>query len=299
MRSPVLLFIAILFLAMEMGCAPDQSEEVARLRKENEALKAQVSPLPSSLDKLFPPEVNQPVFLFSMIEMGMSLSSIAVDFLENDAEGTKANFERFKTQYEEVSKLVPEWEKKFLMGPVEELGAALNTGDQGKVMGAFEKVGKVCHTCHISNMPRVQHKYHWGDFSQIIVADPITKEEVDYRRFMQYLEMSFVGIGVDLQQQQKEKAQEHFQGFKARFLEMKEVCMSCHDTEREYYVDQDVMGMVDKLGEVVKSETPDPKTIEELVMGIGMESCFKCHLVHVPGTYAKNRWEMMEKVEVE
>jgi hypothetical protein len=246
-----------------------------------------VAPLPASLDNLFPPKTEQPVYLFRMLGMSKPFTGIVVDLFENDIENVSANFEKFRTQYLEVSKLVPEWESYFPLEPVDELGTALKTGDQEKVMAAVQQVSKVCSDCHIPNMPRVQHKYHWGNFNAITVTDPLTKQEVIFQQLMLFIEANFTGIEVDVEQDQIENAQRQFQGFRARFQAMGETCMNCHDTERHYYVDESVMAMIDKLGQALSASPVDPNIVGKLSLGIGMESCFKCHLVHVPAAAAQ------------
>jgi len=248
-----------------------------------------VAPLPASLDNYFPPKAEQPAYLFRMLGMGKPFSAIAVDIFENDIKNVRANFENFKTQYLEVSKLIPEWESYFPLEPVNELGMSLKTGDQGKVMAAIQKVGKVCSDCHIATMPQAQQKYHWGDFQGIRVTDPLTQQEVNYQQLMLFIDASFTGIEVDVEQGQIENARRQFQGFRARFQAMEKTCMNCHDSERRYYVDKSVKAMLDRLGQALHASPVDPGQVGKLYQGIGMESCFKCHLVHVPAAVAQQK----------
>lgn len=249
--------------------------------------------LPSSLDALFPPKAQEPIYLNRMFGLSTPFTGIIVDLLEGDIKNVQADFEMFKKQYEEVSNLVPEWKHDFPQEPVTNLGAALKSGDRGKIMEAYGKVGKVCHECHVEYMTKTYFKYHWKDFETIKVQDPLSKEEVTYSTFMQYISANLTGIGLDLQQGQKENALKQFQGFKARFGAMKEVCQECHDdkekkTERKYYVDESVMTLIDKLGQALNAPTIDSKVLGNLMQEIGGESCFKCHLVHVPAALAKH-----------
>lgn len=185
------------------------------------------------------------------------------------------------------------------MGPVEELGAALEAEDQWRAMVAYEKVGMVCGSCHATNMPKVQQKYHWGDFSAINVEDPLTNEGVGFAQLMSSLDANFVGIGVDVEEGQVENAQQQFQGFNARFQALKGTCRNCHDTERKYYIDEGGQALIDELGQALSEPAIDPKLVEELGMGIAMESCFRCHLVHVPAALSRFQRERWEKIEGE
>gem|GEM_PF-5823421 len=115
--------------------------------------------------------------------MNTPFTGIVVDLFENDFENVLVDFENFKAQYIEVSKMVPEWKNRFPMGVVDELGKALETKDPGKIMPAYEAVGQVCFDCHAANMTKVQLKYHWRDMSTILVQDPLTKEEIPFSLF--------------------------------------------------------------------------------------------------------------------
>lgn len=290
MKKYFFLLMAILIVAF--GCTKDQTQKIESLEQENAALRALTAPPPSSLDALYPPGTEQPEYLFRMFGMATPYSGIVADLLEEDFQNVKANLESFRAQYIEVSKLVPEWEKDFPLAPVDEFEKALESGDQATVMGAFEKLGKVCHACHVMNMAKVQQRYRWGDFNAIKVKDPLTEEEVNFARLKQYLEANLTGAYIDVMQGQEENAQKHFQGFKARFQALQDTCQDCHGTdERKYYVDANVQTLIDEMEKALSASPIDPKAVEELLRGIGMESCDKCHLVHVPAAYTQLQWE--------
>jgi cytochrome c556 len=289
MRINALFLVGILIISF--GCTKDQTQKIENLELENAALKARLAPPPSSLDSLYPPQTEQPEYLFRKLGMSTFLFGIVADLLEKDVQNLKTSYENFRVHYIEISKLVPEWEKAFPLSPVDELGEAIEGGDQEKVMGVFEKLGKVCHDCHVVNMAKVQQKYRWMDFSEIKVKDPLSEEELDFTRLKQSLNTNFSGILIDVEQGQGENAQKHLQDFKARFQVLKDTCEDCHGTdERKYYADENIQTLIDEMGKALSSSPIDPKAVRELAMGIGMDSCTKCHLVHVPAAYAKLRW---------
>lgn len=238
--------------------------------------------LPFSLDNLYPPKVEKPVYQIQMFQLNAPFTAIVVDLFENDLQNVTADFDAFKAQYAKIAKLLPEWEVNFPAQPINDLGAALQTGDQAKVMDAYAKVGKVCFDCHLTYMPTVQHKYYWGDFLAIKVTDPLTKQVIDFSKFMQYLGVSFTGISVDATQGQIDNAKRQLQGFRARFQALEETCMNCHDTERHYFVDASVKEMIDKLDVALNASPVVPQEIAKYMQAIGSENCGKCHLVHVP-----------------
>ncbi|MFQ6031748.1 MAG: hypothetical protein ACE5K2_02410 [Candidatus Zixiibacteriota bacterium] len=287
-----LFFLLVVILIIAFGCTQDQTQRIESLEQENAALKALVAPPPSSLDVLYPPRTEQPEYLFRMFGMSTPYSGIVADLLEEDFQNVKVNLENFKGQYIEVSKLVPEWEKDFPLSPIDEFEKALESGDQATVMGAFEKLGKVCHDCHVKNMAKVQQKYRWGDFDAIKVKDPLTEEEVNFTRLKQNLDANFTGAFIDVVQDQGENAQKHFQGFKARFQALQETCQDCHGTdERKYYVGESIQTLINGMEKALGASPVDPKVVEELLMGIRMESCDKCHLVHIPAAYTQLQWK--------
>ena len=248
-----------------------------------------VSPVPQSLDAFYPPKAKAPVHLFGMLKLDTAFSGIVVDLLEDDPAGAKGSFQEFKAQYSELSKLVPEWKKRYPMAPVEKLGALLGTADRGTVMAAYGEVGKVCHECHVATMVPVQQKYHWGDFGAIRVKDPLTQETVDFSLFKKVLSANFAGISVDLRQGQTGNAVKQLQGFRARFQALKETCQNCHDAESRYYVDESMEAQLQKLEQALASQNVSPEAVGALVQGIGRESCSKCHLVHVPAALSATR----------
>ncbi len=288
-----LLFTALV-LSVVLGSANSYSQELEKLKQENEALRAIVSLPPSSLDNLFPPVSEQPIFLINMWEMGTYFSGIIADLLEGDIQGVTENFDKFKAKFTEVSKLVPEWEDYFNMDGVENLGTALETGDQEKIMIEYGKVGGVCQNCHNIYMIKVQQKYHWGSFEDITVNDPITEESISFKRLMQFLDVNFAGISVNVEQGQDENAQTQFDGFKARFQALKMVCIKCHTSKRTYYVDRKVQDVIDEMGETLSKPSVDKSLVGKLIQKIGMESCFKCHLVHEPAELSKYQWKKLE-----
>jgi len=285
----------ILGLAFVTGCSRDQSEELNRVKQENADLRAFAAPPPAQLDSLYPPIAPAPLYQIKMFEMANPFSGFILKMNEGDREGAKVLFESFRKHYSELSGLVPEWKKSFPMAPLDELERLIGQGEPGKVMEAVGNVDMICQECHVSNLPKVQYRYHWQDFSTISLSDPVTKQDLAFKRFMLTLELSMVGIEIEAQNGNLEGARKHFDNFRNRFTELKNACQACHESERKYFVDSEIDDLLDNLGKALKSSKPDPAAVAGLGQRIGMESCGKCHLVHLPAAYAKNRWMMAQK----
>lgn len=245
-------------------------------------------PPPKSLDNLFPPITDRPIFLLHMLELGEHFDAIAVDLFENDFENAAEHFEQFKEEYSETPELVPEWRPFHPMHPVQALESALRSGNQATVMEAYANVGQVCHNCHIVNMPKVQQKYHWRTFDGKTFSE-IVIQGLEWPRLMQRLSGTLTGIGVDLEENQIDNAKMQFQNFNQTFQMLKGGCGNCHNTERRYFVDAGVQAIVDSLGQALNESPIDPVKAGLLSQRIGMASCFRCHLVHVPAAFAQMR----------
>ena len=243
--------------------------------------------LPGSLDKLYPPQAPGPVYLGEMIKLANHFSGIQTDLAEGDVENALVNFKAFADQYESVAKLVPEWESYYSVSDVSELGTALRSGDQQQIGSAFKKIGAQCHDCHSHNMTSTYQRYHWGDYDRISLNDPLSGEEISFARLMQLTAADLDGIGNDLGQGQTEQALVHARGLGQRYQALRETCFACHDSERRYYVDDEIMGMIAEIESVVSQPGTEPAAAFKLVESIGMESCRKCHLVHVPAAFQK------------
>jgi len=243
--------------------------------------------LPASLDNLFPPKADSYIFLDAMHTMAGYVSGMVCDLFENDMGNAQVNYQKFREQYNKIPTLVPEWKDYFVEDPVIELGNALRTGDPGQVMATLNIVDAVCQSCHIVNMPKVHFKYHWGDFNMITMTDPLTGQDVPFKQFKQMLETSMIGVMNDLQQDQLDNARMQAAGFQTRFAVLNDACMTCHDTERKYFVSSDIKQLVDAIPTALASDNVDMDKVGGLVQQIAEESCFKCHLVHVPAAYSK------------
>ena len=241
--------------------------------------------LPASLDAYYPPQADEPVWLGEMMQFFATLDGIVVDQLQGDAAGVQANYEAFRAQYEKVSGMVPEWQDRFPMEPVEALGAAVASGETPAVMGAVDAVGAVCHNCHLQAMPQAHFRYTWADFADVEGLDPLTGETVPFAILMRYMGANFIGITNDLRQGQAENAAMQLEAFKARFQAVVGTCGACHDSDRRYFVDTDIDALLDDIGNAVSSS--DLAAAEKAVQALGAESCRKCHLVHIPAAYSK------------
>jgi cytochrome c556 len=286
-------FVALAPLLATSACGPDQSEELARLRARVAELEAMVGPPPASLDRFYPPQAERPVYLDRMHALSTALTAIGVDLAEQDLEYVPGAFAEFRDEYVAISAMVPEWTDGYPIEPVDQLGAALEAGDPDATAEAFQAVGAVCHSCHVTNLPKAYFRYRFGDFMALRLTEPASGRELRYPELMQEIEVALIGAVVDVMQGQPERAREHYATFRARFELLGTVCAACHTTERRYFVDADVWGKIDALGTALAHAQPDPQVVQHTVQEISEESCGKCHLVHAPSAMTRMHWDEM------
>jgi hypothetical protein len=90
---------------------------------------------------------------------------------------------------------------------------------------------------------------------------------------------------VNIKNNNQKGAQESFGLFKTMFDNLNTTCSSCHMSSPKYYVSSDIQAMIDTMGEKINSG--NLTEAEGLRMGIGMESCYKCHVLHMPSQFAR------------
>lgn len=250
--------------------------------------------LPESLDQFYPPNKPIPLYQITMIELAHKFSGTVSDILENDMDNAALSFEAFKESYIEVSEMVPEWKEKFPIEPVEKFGEAISTKDISQIMPTVGAVGRDCYNCHISYMVPAQQKYRWDNFGELVLTDPLSGDELGFVDLMRRMESNYVGIHTDLIQGQNENATKQFAGFKTRFEAISEACMICHNTERYYYVSEDITDIISKLEIELSKPEADIKAVDGYMQAIGQESCSKCHLVHIPAAYGQRNMNLYQ-----
>jgi len=257
-------------------------------KNEHESYKMEQPP--ESLDKLYPPQAEEPILLAEMVKLALFFTSINQDALQGDWENAQVGFDHFKEQIIKLSGMIPEWKEHFKMDLVEELGRAVAQKKVPAIMEVRNKKVKsaICGECHDEHRVVVWYRYHWKDFGKITIDDPVSQKTLSFDDFMFELEGSLLGINVDMQQGQASNAQKTFKGFTSRVETLKKACNECHDPnqgEKKYYISADVMGMITDFGVEISKPSPATEKVDALFMGIGMEMCYESHQVHLPAGY--------------
>jgi len=261
-------------------------------------LKELAGPPPSSLDQYFPPKAPAPLFLIEMFTLAGPFEGIAVDLQEGDMANVKANFQAFNAEYAKISKMVPEWTSQFPQAPVDALGTAINSGNPAQIGQAMGGVGNVCGSCHLVNQVKVQQQYHWKNFDDVKLTNPVTGQSQAFVDYMTTMAGGFDGATLDLKEGQLDNAHKNYQAFTTEFKTLgTDACKQCHvdpatnkEIPRQYFVDPASLALIDQMGQALSAPTPDAVAIGNLAGAIGNNICLDCHLVHLPAQVAKDSW---------
>ncbi len=121
------------------------------MREQVAELRAVPGP-PPSLDSLYPPFTEGPVYLQRMRALSAMLTGVGVDLAEQDVDNARSGFARFRDEYVAVAQLVPEWADDYPIEPVDGLGAVLESGSR-TVVESLTDSSSVCPSIRPSVCP--------------------------------------------------------------------------------------------------------------------------------------------------
>lgn len=250
--------------------------------------KSEDKGLPQSLDQYYQSAPLQPPeYLLKMFELGETMVGISINIQQNDMENATRSYAAFYENYKNSAEMVPEWKGYYNKSVVEKIGVALDTGDIPGVFQSMGDVGAGCSNCHKVNMPEVWNKYNWKDFKNVTLntTNPEEPQLPWAAAKMKYLAAGFDGIGVNIKQGNQAGAKQSFELFTKMFNNTKQACKVCHATERRYYVSDDIMGMINAMGQEI--DDGNMVAAENIRQGIGAQSCYACHVLHMPAQFEK------------
>ncbi len=208
-----------------------------------------------------------------------------------DKENATDSFKLFEQEYEDSSRMVPEWRGYYKPNKVKILEDALDAGNVTDVYIAIGEIGETCADCHYDTMPPVYNKYYGGDFSNLYMDTPEGSIQWKLAK-MKYLLGGFDGIGVFIKQNNSLAANQSFELFEDMFYNMSATCggdgvESCHLTEPGYYVSDDIQTLITDMGDNITSGNYEDLQHAELIRYEIGDSCHRCHIIHIPAHYAK------------
>lgn len=235
--------------------------------------------IPDSFDKFY--KKNSSEYLEKMNELSSSMENVIIDLRDENISNANTSFKIFSKNYKNSLKIIEDWEGYYDTEEIDNLGKAIKSGNISKALETMELVREACTDCHTEIRYVVWAKYEWKDFQDINMNTTDEKESIKSWTTAKtnYLSPGFEGIGISIKEGNKEQALKSIQLFRDMFINMKNACGSCHETEPKYYVSEDVMSKIDDMDRQLSSG--NPVKAEEIRLEI-RDECHKCHIVHEP-----------------
>lgn len=237
--------------------------------------------LPSSLDQLYEgstPEVVGNAYLGEMFKMAGMMQAIVEEMKAGEYANAKNTFNAFTVQYNNVSKMVPEWKKYYDKKLVAQIGKDIDEKNLTKTLVDMGKLGeKVCEKCHRNSKPLVWTKYYWKDFRTVNVSTPAGNMSWPVAKAI-FVASSFDGATINLAEGRRDAANNSVELFKSMYAtNVKNACSNCHTTPRYYFVSDDVLLLVDQFEAKIKAgDLPGA----QILQGQIGEQCMRCHITH-------------------
>ena len=246
--------------------------------------------LPKSLDEFFTtqiPEVpGSSEWVKEMFIQAGAFEGIIINLQQGDMINATANYNVFANEYKKISMKVPEWKGYFDLAAVDKLGKDLKANDANAAFQDIGAIGATCSRCHADRQPQVWAKYYWRDFDTVNVTT--SGGNLSWTPAMFALAGAFDGIAVNAAEGKQNEAINSFNEFKALYTDLKKACDNCHDSQRFYYVSDDVFTKIDQMGHNVTAG--NLQTAQANQQELGLE-CYKCHVLHMPAQDMKKKME--------
>lgn len=287
MRNKYFISLIILFSAILLsGCVSNNEQSTDTGLEdpiEDDELSTEVDIeerfIPGSFDKYY--KIQPSEYLLKMNELSSSMENVVIDLQDGNISSANKSFNIFSMNYNNSSTMVDGWDRYYDTNEIDDLGRAIHSGNISEAFEMMDNVRDACTDCHREIRYVVWAMYDWKDFQDVKMnTTDANKSQVSWiTAKTKYLLPGFEGIGIGLREGQKEQTVKSFELFKNMFINMKDACGSCHNTERKYYVNEDVMSMIDAMEKEISTGNPDKA--EKIRLEIGSE-CHKCHIIHEP-----------------
>lgn len=253
---------------------------------------------PVSMGQFYPPKSKEPVYLYAMLGLDSKMNKFLKSIDEGKWETAQMDIDSFQAEYIKISKMVPEWSDRFNIQPISDLSKSITSGDKTKITSTLKPLFSVCWKCHMENRLPVWYKYHWGDFSSIKIKDKVDGKDIPWVQYMFTMADQYSEAELQIQEKNHEKAQESLKTLQSKLEILRSGCKTCHESDRAYFTSSDVIKIISDAALELKNGDKESKAIGYLQKA-GMESCYKCHLVHIPAAAVQHAWARESKPKVE
>ncbi|HET8542794.1 MAG TPA: hypothetical protein VFL83_23170 [Anaeromyxobacter sp.] len=223
-------------------------------------------------------------YTLAMLELGMRMGAATTAALRDDRDRALAALKSFREHNAAVAKLVPAWKEQFRDGAIAELETAVSArADVAARRKLVTKIERTCTACHARYMFPVQARYRWGNFASASVQGE--QGTLTFHQLMLDLSNSLGAVRADVQAGHFADALGAYKQLTDRFNTMEQLCVSCHDQPREYFIDKTVKGRILKIGGLLRRGETRASEYAHLFQDINEMSCLPCHQVHMPAAF--------------
>jgi hypothetical protein len=238
----------------------------------------------SELDPLFQGGREGHAYTLAMLELGMRMGAANTAALRDDRDRAIAAVKSFREQYVIVAKMVPSWKNHFRDAPISELENAVSQkAEVAARRSIVTRIENSCTACHAKYMFPVQARYRWGSFANASL--PGDQGGLRFHQIMLDLSNNLGTVRADVEAGQLAEAQVAYKQLLSRFNTMEQLCTSCHDQPRQYFIDQTVKGRLLKMGGLLRRGENRVSEYLYLFKDINEMSCLPCHQVHMPAAF--------------
>jgi len=234
---------------------------------------------PASIAQWYKPQNERQVWLHTMFGLRRSMTAIQEYVALEDGERLDRWSTQFLKKYRSIPQMVPEWsdevEPKWA-DRLEQLVADRKWSEIGKVLG---KLGMTCRSCHQDYRAVTAALYRTPNFSEVMVEDSETLEEVGFADAMENLVTAMNRFKIAFDDQRADAANTHLETFARRVEDLGESCSSCHkdEVQRERILGEQSAQLIEALTDAVEN---DPGQVGRKLGQVGVAVCARCHSVH-------------------
>jgi hypothetical protein len=223
-------------------------------------------------------------YTLAMLELGMRMGAATTAALRDDRERALAALKSFREHHAAVAKLVPSWKEQFRGSAIAELEAAVAAkADLATRRKIVTRIEQSCTNCHARHMFPVQARYRWGNFAAASV--PGEEGVLTFHQLMLDLANSLGALRGDVEAGQLAEAMVAYKTLTDRFNTMEQLCVSCHDQPRQYFIDQAVKSRILRIGGLLRQGEKRTAEYAQSFKDINQMSCLPCHQVHMPAAF--------------
>lgn len=235
---------------------------------------------PVSIGKWYKPENKRQVWLHTMFRLRREMQAISEYSAYEDQKHLVQWIRKFTDDYQSIGKMVPEWNDELEFELVDRMERAAKNGDYQSVGSIQQKIGKSCMGCHNEFRAVTAALYRGSNFSNAVVEDSETMEELNYKDAMAGLNTAMNRIVIAIIDDRFEVAGQAYELMAHRMEDLGNSCSACHpsDRQRDYLMGEESQNKIHLLGELIKKK--DAKQSQRTLGELAVEVCATCHSIH-------------------